>query len=141
MKSSRVGDLIPKLFMLLIGIMFVIPPVYKLYTYCSFRYRSISVYGVVSDHSRGRGMGGRPFVKFADQSGNHYEIKSQAKTHWFYAPRQGEKIRVFYLKDAPQVAIVDSTFHYIVFPLSLVIIGSFIIAYVFTKGSSKDERV
>ena len=74
-------------------------------------------------------MGGRPFVEYKDMQGTSYERKSKAKTHWFFAPKVGEKIRVFYDKRDPNIAIVDNTFYYIVLPLCFIIAGSFTILY------------
>ena len=68
-------------------------------------------------------MGGRPFVEYKDMQGTSYERKSKAKTHWFFAPKVGEKIKVFYDERDPTEAIVDNTFHYILLPLFLIISG------------------
>lgn len=74
-------------------------------------------------------MGGKPFVSYQDRNGNMYEKRSEAKTHWLYAPRTGERIKLFYLENDPQVAIVDSFFHYILFPLLFSATGAVAIVY------------
>jgi len=130
MLPTSIGNLVTKLFILFLGLLFLLPPVYKLYTYYAFRYHAISVEGIIIDASRGRDMGGRPFVEYKDRQGKSYERKSKAKTHWFFAPKVGEKTRVFYDKRDPTKAIVDSTFHYIVLPLCFIIAGAFCIFYV-----------
>lgn len=76
-------------------------------------------------------MGGRPFVEYKDLQGKSYERKSKAKTHWFVSPRVGEKIKVFYDKRDPNIAIVNDTFHYIILPLGFIITGICFIFYVF----------
>ena len=118
------GKLATKAMILSLGLLFLLPSGYKLYTYCAFRYHAVSVNGVITDASRGRDLGSRPFVEYKDLQGNAYERKSRAKTHWFFAPRVGEQIKVYYDKSNPAVAIVDSTFYYIVLPLCFIAIGA-----------------
>jgi hypothetical protein len=98
------------------------------------------VEGIITDASRGRDMGGRPFVQYKDLHGNSYERKSKAKTHWFFAPKVGEKIRVFYDKSNPNVAIVDNTFHYIILPLFLAAIGVCCLFYGFRLQLNKTRK-
>jgi hypothetical protein len=129
MTLPAVGNLFAKGFVLLLGVLFLFPSSYKFFEYCRFRYQSVSVYGVVSHPMRGKGMGGKPFVSYKDRSGNVYEKRSEAKTHWLYAPQTGERVKVFYLENDPQVAMVDSTFHYILFPMFFSAIGAAAIVY------------
>ena len=110
--------------MLSLGLLFLLPPAYKLYNYCVFRAHAISVDGIITDALRGGDMGGRPFVEYKDLQGKSYERKSKAKTHWFFAPKVGEKITVFYDESDPTKAIVDNTFHYIVLPLCFILAGT-----------------
>lgn len=131
------GNFVIKLIMLSLGLLFLLPPAYKLYTYCAFRSHAISVDGIIIDSSRGRDMGGRPFVEYKDAQGKSYERKSKAKTHWFFAPRVGEKIKVFYDKQDPNIAIVNDTFHYIILPLGFIITGICFIFYVLRDSLSE----
>ena len=123
MLSTLAGNIGTKLIVLSLGLLFLLPSAYKLYTYCTFRFHAISVDGIITDASRGRDLGGRPFVTYQDLQGNSHGIKSKAKTHWFFAPKVGEKIKVIYDKRNPDVAIVDSTIHYIVLPLFFITTG------------------
>ena len=124
MNATRVGNIVTKLFMVSLGFLFLVPSTYKFYNYCRFRTQSVAVYGVVDKASRGRDWGARPLVQYEDFQGNVYEIKSKAKTHWFVAPKEGEPIRVLFLVQNPEDAIVDSLFHYIVFPVLLIAVGA-----------------
>jgi hypothetical protein len=135
MTSSLIGNLFTKLFVLLIGLIFILPS-YKLYSYILFRYQSVSVNGIIVMPSRGRDIGARPLVEYHDQQGNTYEIKSKAKTHWLFAPKKGEQIKVLFLRDAPEKAMVDSIFYYVVLPLCFVAIGVTMVFLVFKRSGN-----
>lgn len=124
MRPESIGKFVTKLIILSFGLLFLIAPAYKLYTYCVFRYDAVSVDGIIIDSSSGRDLGGRPFVEYKDLRGNAHERKSKAKTHWFFTPEVGEKVQVFYNKRDPNEAIVDSSFHYIILPLFFIAVGS-----------------
>lgn len=130
MLSASIGNIFAKLFMFLLGMIFLFPSAFKLYSYCAFRYQAVSVYGIVIDPLRSRDIGCRPFVQYKDLQGKFHEKKSKAKTHWLYAPKIGEKIKVFYDRQNPQISIVDSTFHYIFLPLCFISAGVCIIFFV-----------
>jgi hypothetical protein len=124
MSPPSFGNLAARLFVTSLGLLFLFPSAYKLYSYSVFRYQAVSVDGVVTDAGRGRDLGGRPFVAYQDLQGHSYEKKSAAKTHWFVAPRIGEKLAVFYDPDDPGRAIVDSPFHYILLPIFFIAVGA-----------------
>ena len=73
-------------------------------------------------------------MEYKDTRGNIYEIRSEAKTHWFFAPKKGEEIRVMFLQHDPQKAVVDSTFHYILLPLLFCMVGTAVVFSVFKRG-------
>ncbi len=139
MIPTSAGNIATKLIILSLGLLFLLPSAYKLYTYCTFRYHAISADGIITDASRGRDLGGRPFVTYQDLLGNSYERKSKAKTHWFFAPKVGEKIKVLYDKRNPAVAIVDSTIHYIVLPLIFIATGACLL-YCLLRDSLSERR-
>ena len=134
-RLSRIsfGNLFTKLLLLAMGFLFLLPSAYKLYTYGLFRAHAVVVDGVIVDASRGRDIGGRPFVEYKDQQGALYERKSKAKTHWFFAPQVGEKVRVFYDNRDPNKAIVDNTFHYILVPICFMAAGVYFLVSAFRK--------
>ena len=140
MLPKAIGNVVTKGFMLFLGLLFLLPPAFKFYAYCGFRFQAVSVDGVVTEGSRGRGLGGRPFVKYEDQQGNTYEIKSEAKTHWLVAPRIGEKLRVFYDQRDPRKAIVNSNFYYIILPLCLIATGLAFLYGVLRDSLAKENR-
>ena len=121
--------LIAKFFILFLGSILLVPFGYKLYNYCDLRYHAVAVYGVVEDPLQGGALGSRPFVEYKDLKGHKYGFKTEAKTHWFFAPQKGEKIRVLFLENEPQTAIADSLFHYGLLPLFFSLIGSALCFY------------
>lgn len=123
MSPPSIENLATRLIILSLGLLFLLPSAYKLYTYCEFHFHAVSVDGVIIDPSRGRDWGSRPFVEYKDSLGNLHERKSKAKTHWFFAAKVGEKIRVLYDTRDPDIAIVDSRFYYIILPLFFVATG------------------
>ena len=131
MKSHLFGEILVKLFALSLGLIFLLPSAYKFYSYCKFRYHSIAVYGNVEKSMHGRDIGGRPFVEYKDSRGNVYDVRSKAKTNWFFAPKKGDELKVLYLKHDPKVAIVDSLFYYIVLPLIFCAVGATVLFHVF----------
>ena len=125
MSASIVGSILTRLFCLGIGLVCLLPSAYKLAAYGMFRYRAVAVRGVIEHPSAGRDLGGRPLIAYTDHQGLTHEFKSRAKTHWFTAPRKGERIKVFYLAHDPQSAVVGSLFHHILFPLMLSGVGGY----------------
>ena len=123
MQTSAIGNIFTKILMLVVGLLFLLPPAYKLATYAAFRFHAITVEGTIADGSRGRDLGGRPFVEYTDQQRNAYEIKSKAKTHWFFAPKVGEKVKVFYDGRDPRKAIVNINIHYTFIPICFIATG------------------
>jgi hypothetical protein len=121
--QTSLGNFATKIIILSFGLLFLLPSAYKLYAYCAFRLHAVSVNGTIIDSSRGKDLGSRPFIEYKDLLGNSYERKSKVKTHWFFAAKVGEKIKVFYDRHDPTVAIVDSAFHYIILPLTFIAIG------------------
>jgi hypothetical protein len=124
--STFIGDLFTHLFMLVIGILFIIPT-YKLYSYCIFRYQAVSVYGEVTRPAVGKYLGARPLITYKDAHGVSHEIKSEINYYWFLAPKKGDRLKLFYRKDDPETAMCDSLLHYIFLPLVFFSIGAFII--------------
>jgi hypothetical protein len=62
MNSSDIGELFTRLFVLLLGLMILIPSVYKLCSYCVFRYQSVQVYGSIDRPLWGRNfLGGQVY--------------------------------------------------------------------------------
>jgi hypothetical protein len=107
--KTSIGNYATKIIILFFGLLFLLPSAYKLYTHCDFRFHAISVNGIIIDSSRGKDLGSRPFIGYKDLLGHSYERKSKVKTHWFFAAKAGEKIKVFYDKHDPTVAIVERT--------------------------------
>jgi len=141
MKPTGLGNCMTRLLMLFFGLILLVPCAYKLYAYSVFRSQTIAVYGIVDKPARGMEMGSRPFVEYKDLAGNVHYIKSKAKTHWFYAPEKGEKIRVFYLEKDPKTAMVDSLFHYIILPLGFMAIGGAVVVLVFKQKWRQKEKL
>lgn len=129
LRRSSIGNFFTRLCVLALGLLFLLPSAYKLFTYGAFRTNAIAVDGMIIDASSGRDLGSRPWVEFQDVEGIRHTIKSRVKTHWLFAAKRGEKIRVFYDRDHPDGAIVDSLFHYIVLPVILIAWGACFLFY------------
>ena len=123
------STLLIRSFIFLLGVLVLAAGLNKFSTYCFYRLRGVAVYGVVDHPSSGRGLGGRPVVQYADRSGTLHEFKSVAKTHWFYRPEAGEKIKIYYDNKQPHKAIVDNWFFYLFLPLLLIVVGLYFCIY------------
>lgn len=123
--SFHFGSLFLRGFIFLLGLIVLMAAVNKLYTYCNYRFRGVMVYGVIEHPSSGRDIGGRPLIQYKDASGSMHEFKSKAKTHWFYKPQKGEKIKIFFYENEPQRAIVDNFFYYVFLPLIFFVVGTY----------------
>ena len=111
----------------------------KLYTFGSFRFWGETTLGEIVHPASSRGLGGRPLIQFEDSSGLVHEFKSVAKTHWFFKPQTGEKITVYFDKDEPQKAIVDSRFYYVVLPILFICVGGFCSVYAILFHQEKSD--
>ena len=129
MKFSADGSSFTRIFILLLGLMVVLPALNKLYTYCTYRYLGSMAYGIIDHPSSGRDIGGRPLIQYKDSSGSVHEFKSRAKTHWLYTPQKGEKVKVFMHRSGPHKVIVDNLFHYVFLPLILLVAGLYCCLY------------
>ncbi|MFW2367258.1 MAG: hypothetical protein ACN4GW_12630 [Desulforhopalus sp.] len=125
MESSIISTSFMRIFILLLGLMMVLPALNKLYIYCSYRYLGHMTYGIIDHPSSGRDIGGRPLIQYNDLTGSVHEFKSRAKTHLFYTPQKGEKIKIFIHQSDPQKAIVDNLFHYVFMPIIFLAAGCY----------------
>lgn len=125
MKSSIIGTGFMRIFILLLGLMMLLSALNKLYIYCSYRYLGHMTYGIVDHPSSGRDIGGRPLIQYKDLTGRVHEFKSRAKTHMFYTPQKGEKIKIFIHQSDPQKVIVDNLFYYVFLPLIFLVAGCY----------------
>jgi hypothetical protein len=139
MKSDLFGNLMVKLLVLSLGLFLFLSFAYKFYSYAIFRYHSVAVYGKVEKAMWGGDIGGRPFIDYKDTLGKIHSFRSKAKTNWFFAPKKGDKVKVFFLKNDPQQAIVDSVFYYILLPLVFCVLGAAIL-FTFLKSSWRDFK-
>jgi hypothetical protein len=125
---DRIGDVFIKVFVLALGLIFVIPMSYKIYVYAHKRTLSIATLGeVVSDPKIGSDLACRPQIVYSNHAGQTYEFKSKINFYWIFAPLKGDSLKVRYMKNAPEKAFVDSFYNYIVLPLQLLLIGAYII--------------
>lgn len=140
MKSIGFGNLMTQALMLAFGLLLLVPCAYKLTTYLIFRNHAVAVDGVIDKPARGMELGSRPFVEYKDLHGKVFHIKSKAKTHWFYAPEKGAKIKVFYLEKDPGSAMVDSLFYYVFLPLGFMAVGGAIVVSVLKQNWRHQQR-
>ena len=140
MKSIGFGNLMTQALMLFFGLILLVPCTYKLTTYVIFRNQAVAVDGIIDKAARGMELGSRPFVEYKDLRGNVYYMKSKAKTHWFYAPEKGAKIKLFYMEKDPGTAMVDSLFYYVFMPLGFMAIGGAIVVSVLKQNWRHQAR-
>jgi hypothetical protein len=131
-----VGTILARLFIFLLGLIMVPPAVNILYTYCNYRYQGEVAYGIIDHPSSGRDIGGRPLIQYIDTVGEVHTFKSRAKTHWLYAPKKGEKIKIFFHRREPQKAIVDSLLYYVFMPLIFLAAGCCFFMYAILGGKN-----
>lgn len=141
MRSQKIGNLFTKGFTLMIGFLLLLPSASKVYSYCLFRSQSVGVNGIIEKPLWGGGLGGKPLIKYTDHLGETHHFRSRAKTHWFFAPRTGEEITVFYLAQDPETAMVDSMFYHLFLPLFIVVTGASVVYLVFRDGWSEFRDV
>lgn len=123
MNSQSAGRLFTNIFVLIIGLILIGPTLYKVFSYATLLRQGITVQGEVVKRGEGAFIGCKPFVTFADSTGNSHTIKSTVSYHWFFAPKRGDEITIVYTKEAPQEAIVASLLHYICIPSIFISIG------------------
>jgi hypothetical protein len=131
-----------RIFIFLLGLIMAVPAVNILYTYYNYRCQGEVTYGIVDHPSSDRGLGGRPLIQYKDFLGEVHEFKSKAKTHWLYTSKKGEKIKVFFDKNEPQRAIVDSLFYYFFLPLIFFASGCYCCVYaIFLHKENKPKNI
>lgn len=124
MKASvKKSSLATNLFMLCIGLILSLPAAHRVYVYATFSMGAVFVQGAVDKPAAGADFGGRPLVRYHDLQGQEHIFKSRVKTHFLRAPRNGEEIRVMFLKTDPGTAMVESRLHYIFLPLLFIAVG------------------
>ena len=123
--SEIIGDYFTKVFVLGLSLLLIVPTGCKMYEYLSKRNNSTHAEAIVlTDPEIGSDLACRPLVSYTDHLGNAYELKSKINFYWIFAPKKGEYLKVYYNKDAPGEAFIDSLYHYIVLPLQLFIMGA-----------------
>lgn len=137
---EEMGKLFIQSFIFLLGFMVFAAGGSKIYTYAHYRFRGEATLGEVEHPASSRGLGGRPLIQYEDSSGLLHEFKSVAKTHWFFRPATGEKIKIYYDRDDPRNAIVDSLFFYVVLPVLFICIGGFCCVYAMFFHQEKSDE-
>lgn len=141
MKQPISGPAFTRIFVFLLGLLIISGSANKLYIYCGLRFLGNTTYGVIDHPASGRDFGGRPLIQYKDSLGNMYDFKSRAKTSWFHTPIRGERIRIFYDKNNPRKAIVDSLSYHLVLPLIFFITGCYCIYSTFTLHKDDEEAI
>lgn len=134
------GTIFTRTFIFLLGLMMVLSALHKLYIYCNYRYLGSMAYGIIDHPSSGRDFGGRPLIEYTGLDGRVHEFKSRAKTHLFYTPKRGEKIKILIHKSDPQKVIVDNLFHYVLLPLIFLCAGIYSCSFAVAGRNSSSLR-
>lgn len=131
--SEILGNYFIKIFVIFLGLLFIIPSIHKLYNYWDKRTQSLPMQGtVISKPVIGSDLACRPTVTYNDQSGQSHTIKSKINFYWIFAPKQGEVLKVRYFKTAPETAFIDGFYYYIVLPVQFLLMGAYLLYAVFT---------
>lgn len=142
MSRPVIGGIITRLFIFSLGIIMIIPALNQLYTYGNYIFWGDSTYGVIDHPASSRDIGGRPLIRYEDMTGSIHEFKSRAKTHLFFTPQRGEKIKILIAGDDSRKAIVNNLFHYLVLPLIFLVAGGYCCLYVLRgrKGNAEGAK-
>lgn len=123
--SDLIGDYFTKAFVLGLSLLLIVPTAYKMYDYFSKRNQSMSTEAIVlTDPAIGSDLSSRPLVQYTDHLGKVYEHKSKINFYWIFSPKKGEYLTVYYKKDAPDEAFIDSFYYYIILPFQLFLMGA-----------------
>jgi hypothetical protein len=126
------GKIVP----LMISMLIIFSGGYKISSYAIAEYRSKVIDGVVVKQGMGRYMGCKPFIEFYDDKGIKKEAKSDINYHFFFCPKEGDKIKLSINRESPLEIYNLNTFRYIIFPIFLVSLGVLIIYTTFKKAKS-----
>ncbi|BHH82428.1 DUF3592 domain-containing protein [Desulforhopalus sp. 52FAK] len=110
--SDIIGDYFTKIFVVGLSLIVMVPTAYKIYDYLRKRNQSISAQAIVlNDPVIGSDLSSRPRVRYTDHLGNIHEHKSKINFYWIFSPKKGDSLKVYYHKDTPGVAFIDSLYH------------------------------
>lgn len=139
MNSSKRGDLFVKVFIIILGLLFTIPSVYKIGHYISHNSQSIKTVGEIVKPGEGIYFGCRPFIEFYDENNQKIEIRSDINYYIFFCPEKGDKVSLIYKKENPESAMVSSYLHNLFILGFFTIIGSFFIYSAFSGRISEKK--
>jgi len=117
-----------------LGLIVLIPSVYRISVFSYHHHRSVSISGEVVDKGMGRTFGCRPNIRYTDSNGTVHEFKTRIIYHFFLCPKEGEKIHILYRDEMPERTIVASYFHHVVLSTVFILIGLYL---VYTGGRGK----
>ena len=130
--ADLLGYFFTKFMMLIFGSLLFFPATSKIISYSITRNTSSVVYGTVARPGCGRYLGCRPLVVYRDHNGTTHEMKSTINYHWFFAPKEGETVKILYHRNAPDIFIIDSILHYVAIPLIFAFLGILIFISTFS---------
>ena len=110
------------------ALLFVIPPIYKLWGYAQHRLASATVRAEVVHVESGVFM--LPELRYEDDTGQLHQFKSETPFYFLWAPRPGEHVTVHYLRTHPDVVRTESFFYYIFYPAVFLLWGLLLLWYV-----------
>ncbi len=127
MDCDNSANLFLRSFVFLLGLIIIVPTMYKVYHYTTLRMHCSLTYGWVSRTGQGQYLGSRPYVTFSDANGVIHEVRSNVNYYFLFAPQIGKKLRVFYRESEPESALVDNWVHYILLPVIFLCLGGILI--------------
>ena len=128
MTSDKMGNLLLRIFVALLGLLLTLPSVYKIGAYAVHRSRSIETVGEVVKPGRGMYLGCRPFIAFHAGNKDKVLIRSNINYYVFFCPRTGDRSGLSYRKDNPEIAMLSSNLHNFFMLALFVAIGAFFLS-------------
>lgn len=136
MKSNIVGRLFVNTTVVVLGLIVLIPSLYRISDFFHHHYRSATIDGEVVHKGMGRTFGCRPNIQYADSNGDIQDFKTKIIYHFFICPEKGENLKILYREGMPEKTIVASYFHHVFFSTIFILIGLYLL-YIGGRGKLK----
>lgn len=136
MTRSMVERTLVNSFVFALGVIILIPSLYRFSAFVYHHINSTTINGVVVDKGMGRTIGCRPNIQYSDSNGTSHEFKTKIIYHFFVCPEKDEKVKILYREGMPEKTIVASYFYH-VFLSSLFILTGLYLIYMGGRGKLK----
>jgi len=136
MKSSLAGRILVNSLVIGLGLIILIPSLYRISIFSYHHFKSITISGEVVEKGMGRTFGCRPDIQFTDNNGTAREFKTKIIYHFLVCPEEGEKVKILYREERPDSTIVASYFYHVCLSTIFILIGLYLL-YIGGRGRLK----